>query len=154
MTQTFLQGLLTQIMIVSLKLALLSGARIGEVLTLTPEQIDAAHRVWIKPHSLTKQKKTSIIPLQDEAITVAEALLALGLPDYDPCLRLWQRIRKLIGRTDATVHDLRHSRASSLARAGASLPQIGKLLGHASQSTTQRYVHLIDADLRALVERA
>jgi integrase len=137
----------------ALRLALLTGARIGEVLSLTADQIDASRRVWIKPHTLTKQKKISIVPLQPEALAVAEALLAIGLPEYKTCTRVWARTRAVIGRPDIRIHDLRHSRASALARNGASLPQIGKLLGHASHQTTARYLHLIDADLRDLVER-
>jgi integrase len=112
----------------ALKLALLTGARIGEVTTISADQIDVGRRVWIKPHTLTKQKRTSVVPLQDEAIVVAEALLALGPPDYESCRLCWGRVRKVINRQNARVHDLRHSRASSLARNGASLPQISRLL--------------------------
>ena len=44
-------------------------------------------------------------------------------------------------------HDLRHTAASLLAKAGLSLLQIGKVLGHTEQQTTQRYSHLIDEDV-------
>jgi integrase len=136
-----------------LRLALLTGARIGEVVTLSADQIDAGRRIWIKPHTLTKQKKLHIVPLQPEALAIAESLLSLGPPPYRSCVRVWERVRATIGRTDVRVHDLRHTRASALARNGASLPQIGKLLGHASHATTVRYTHLVDGDLRDLVER-
>ena len=136
-----------------MRLALLTGARIGEVVTLSPDQIDASRRVWIKPHTLTKQKRVSIVPLQPEALAIAEALLSIGPPPYRSCVRVWECVRAVIGRPDVRVHDLRHSRASALARNGASLPQIGKLLGHASHATTNRYMHLVDRDLRDLVER-
>jgi integrase len=138
----------------ALRLALLTGCRIGEAVTLAADQIDAGHRVWIKPHGLTKQKRTSVIPLQDEAVNLAQELLRIGVPDYESCRLCWGRVRVIIGRPDVRVHDLRHSRASSLARGGASLPQIGRLLGHASPATTQRYMHLVDRDLRDLVERS
>ncbi len=138
----------------ALRLALLTGARIGEVVTLAPGQIDASRRVWIKPHGLTKQKRVHIVPLQDEALAIAGALLTLGLPDYEACRRCWDRAKAIIGRPDVRVHDLRHSRASALARGGASLPQIGRLLGHSAPATTNRYMHLVDRDLRDLVERS
>lgn len=49
------------------------------------------------------------------------------------------------------VHnDLRHSFASMAADAGASLPMIGGLLGHADPQTTARYVHLVDKRLHEL----
>jgi integrase len=40
------------------------------------------------------------------------------------------------------IHDLRHSFASFAIADGASLFLIGKLLGHASARTTERYAHL------------
>ena len=97
--------------------------------------------------------KSGAMPLQDEALAIAQELLALGPPEYRACVHAWARVRAIIGRPDVRVHDLRHSRASALARNGASLPQIGKLLGHASHATTNRYMHLVDRDLRDLVER-
>jgi integrase len=48
------------------------------------------------------------------------------------------------------IHDLRHSFASMAADAGASLPMIGGLLGHADPQTTARYVHLVDKQLHEL----
>ena len=51
-------------------------------------------------------------------------------------------------------HDQRHSAASALADMGASLLDIGTILGHRSQQTTKRYAHLTDARLRDLIEQA
>ena len=107
----------------ALKLALLTGARIGEILSLAPEQIDAGRKLWIKQHPLVKQKRLHVLPLQAEALAIAEALLAIGLPTYWQVRMLWERVRVALGRREATIHDLRHSRASALARSGASLPK-------------------------------
>ena len=46
------------------------------------------------------------------------------------------------------MHDLRHSFASTGAAGGMGLPIIGKLLGHASTVTTQRYAHLSNDPVR------
>ena len=138
----------------ALRLALLTGARIGEVIGLVKSQIDVAHKVWIKPAATTKQKKLHILPMQKEALDLALELIELGLPDYESCKRCWERARKVIGREDVHIHDLRHSRASSLARRKASLMEIGKVLGHSSPATTQRYAHLVVEDIRNLVEAA
>jgi integrase len=137
-----------------LRLALLTGCRIGEALTLTAKQVDLKRALWVKPSSHTKSKKTHIVPLQKEALAVLRELLKLDLPDYPQCRRAWWRVRAKLKRPDIRIHDLRHSRASALARGGASLPQIGRVLGHAAPATTQRYLHLIDSDLVDLVERA
>ncbi|MBR0695212.1 site-specific integrase [Bradyrhizobium lablabi] len=138
----------------ALRLALLTGARIGEVLLLEAAQIDAKRRIWIKPSAHTKQKKSHIVPLQVEALALAKEILRIGLPDYDACRRAWSRARKIVGREDVRIHDLRHSRASALARNGASLPQIGRVLGHTAPATTQRYAHLVATDLVDLIERS
>jgi site-specific recombinase XerD len=50
------------------------------------------------------------------------------------------------------VHDIRHSFASILVSAGASLPLIGQMLGHTQVQTTQRYAHLYDDPLRKAAE--
>lgn len=50
------------------------------------------------------------------------------------------------------LHDLRHSFASILVSAGASLPLIGRLLGHTQPQTTARYAHLYDEPLRRAAE--
>ena len=138
----------------TLRLALLTGCRIGEVLSLTPDQIDATRKVWAKPAAATKQRRLHVSPLQAEALAIAQELLRIGLPGYRACRRAWERARAIIGRPDAHIHDLRHSRASALARNGASLLQIGKVLGHTAPATTARYAHLVDRDLAALVERS
>ena len=53
---------------------------------------------------------------------------------------------------DVRIHDLRHSFASVGVNGGASLPIIGKLLGHAKSSTTEKYSHLAADPVRAVNE--
>ena len=109
--------------------------------------------MWIKPAATTKQKRLHIAPLSKDALAVAQELLAIGPPTYDQVRAVWDRVRTAIGRPDVRIHDLRHSRASALARSGATLLQIGKVLGHTAPPTTARYSHLVDRDLADLVER-
>src|SRR5918993_852070 len=54
----------------------------------------------------------------------------------------WRANRKRAGLEDVRIHALRHTFASVAAASGASLPIIGKLLGHAQSATTERYAHL------------
>ena len=57
---------------------------------------------------------------------------------------------RTIVKHSARPHDLRHTHASILASAGASLPLIGALLGHSQPATTARYAHLfLDAQRKA-----
>lgn len=58
----------------------------------------------------------------------------------------------LIDQPTVRIHDLRHSFASILVSAGASLPLIGQLLGHTQVQTTQRYAHLFDEPMREAAE--
>lgn len=67
--------------------------------------------------------------------------------------RPWEAISKAAGLKDVRIHDLRHSFASFAAAGGASLPIIGRLLGHTQPATTQRYSHLADDPLRAVADR-
>ena len=54
----------------------------------------------------------------------------------------WGKALKEAGITDFTFHSLRHTTASYLAQSGASLLEIGNVLGHKSLSVTKRYAHL------------
>jgi integrase len=57
--------------------------------------------------------------------------------------RRWQRIRAAAKLVDFRWHDLRHSCASILLQSGATLGQVGQVLGHRSPSMTMRYAHLV-----------
>jgi site-specific recombinase XerD len=65
----------------------------------------------------------------------------------------WEWVRDAAGLEDVRLHDLRHSFASILVSAGASLPLIGALLGHSNPATTARYAHLFLDPQRAAAER-
>jgi integrase len=137
----------------AVELALLTGARRGEVLGATWEQFDLAAGVWTKPAHATKSGKRHRIPLSPEAVALlrglprTEAGPFVSLPAWQ-LTRDWHAARREAGLSDVRFHDLRHSYASLLASAGLSLPVIGALLGHAQPSTTARYAHLLDGALR------
>jgi integrase len=68
-----------------------------------------------------------------------------------------QMVRRLRSRTgiDFTVHMLRHTAATEMIRAGVPIEVAARLLTHRSSVTTsQIYVHLLPADLRAESTRA
>ena len=56
----------------------------------------------------------------------------------------WNAIRETAGLKNFRWHDLRHSCASLLAQNGATLLEIGSVLGHKSPSATKRYAHLVE----------
>ena len=53
-----------------------------------------------------------------------------------------------------TLHQLRHSYATEMLRAGASLPVVKELLGHRSLEMTMRYVQVSQIDLQREYHRA
>lgn len=70
--------------------------------------------------------------------------------------RLMVEARKELGIEKCTVHTLRHSFATHLVEAGASLHTVKALLGHAHIDTTMIYLHLThrtEQDSRDLVEK-
>ena len=144
--------------IATIRLLLLTGCRVGEILSLKWQYVDLQRGLLFLPDSKTGQKS---IFLNDDAKEIIAAIPRLPDNPYLivgalPGARLvnlqkpWRRIRKLAGIEDVRLHDLRHSFASVAAANGASLPLIGKLLGHSQPSTTQRYAHLVADPVREL----
>ena len=67
---------------------------------------------------------------------------------------LWGKARDAAGIVaDARLYDLRHAHASHAVMNGESLYTAGRLLGHRSPTTTNRYAHLDDATLGEAAER-
>lgn len=72
--------------------------------------------------------------------------------DRHKALREWYRACDAAGVRRICVHDLRHTAATRMLRATGSLSVTQKLLGHTRATTTQRYAHVLDDDLRAAME--
>jgi len=56
------------------------------------------------------------------------------------------------GYLDAHPHDIRHSRATNLLKAGLDVVTVSKILGHKTISSTSTYLHLIVDDIRKKLE--
>lgn len=54
---------------------------------------------------------------------------------------------------DISAHKLRHTCATLMLKHGANIHEIQRLLGHADIRTTERYLHLVDADQQAAIRR-
>jgi len=65
----------------------------------------------------------------------------------------WNRAVRDSGIENFVWHDLRHSCASFLAAVGASLPEIGAVLGHKSALSTARYSHLATTATASILEK-
>lgn len=135
----------------AIRLLLLTGARLNEILGTRNEWIDLRNRVIVLPDSKTGPKK---IYLSEQAVeTINQQLKSVGgsaflFPGNGKTGRMinlrkpWQKVCDQMRLTNVRIHDLRHTAASIAASQGASLIMIGKLLGHSQAQTTLRYAHI------------
>jgi len=136
--------------ILAARLLILTGCRLGEIMTLKWDYIDFDAPALRLPDSKTGKK---IVHLGAPAVeylrdaqridnnpwVITGTLLGRPLSDLQP---FWQRVRARAGVKDVRIHDLRHTFASTAVASGQGLPMIGKLLGHTQVQTTARYAHL------------
>ena len=145
----------------AIRLLILTGARRNEILTLKWSEVDLDRARLLLGDSKTGQKT---IHLNEGAVAVLRALPRLRsnpyvIPGRKTGTHLanlhnaWEEVRIAAKIGECRIHDLRHSFASLAVDAGASLPMIGKLLGHSQPRTTARYAHLSDTTVRDLNER-
>lgn len=62
-------------------------------------------------------------------------------------------LRGRLRRPGLHIHDLRHSLASALVSSGATLPEVGAMLGHKAVQSTKRYAHLYPHRVAEIVGR-
>lgn len=70
----------------------------------------------------------------------------------------WWRARERAAKKqpsvkDLRVHDLRHAAATRMGRATGNLQLVQKMLGHKRITTSARYAHVSDSDLRDALNR-
>jgi integrase len=147
--------------VAAIRLLILTGARLREVLHAKWPEIDFQRGLLNLADSKTGRKS---IFLNAPALEILASLPRLegnphiipGLKEGAPRVDLkkpWAAVTKAAGPEGVRIHDLRHSHASVGAAAGLSLPFIGKLLGHTQPATTARYSHLAHDPVREASER-
>ena len=128
----------------AVRIQLLTGARVGEVLSACWSEVDFTRGVWIKPSHHTKQKRTEHVPLSTPALALlsemreragpAERYLFPGnVPDkpLQGIKKFWRGITEEAGLQDYRLHDNRHTHASHLVSSGLSLEIVGRVSGGA-----------------------
>ncbi|MGE4335637.1 MAG: tyrosine-type recombinase/integrase [Pigmentiphaga sp.] len=156
-----------------LRLCLFTGARSGNVKAMAWSQLDLVSGLWTISSAHHKNKRVHSIPLAAPAIEIlrnrvgvdpvwvfpsassASGHLESGhYPVWREALAIFVKEAELTEPPDLKPHDLRHTAASWLVTQGASLPLVGRLLGHTTQATTQRYAHLAVDPVRVALEQA
>lgn len=151
----------TQSAINAIRLLVLTGCRLGEIMSLKWIHVDLKARELRLPDSktgakivhfgkaaaevLTRIKRVDGNPYVITGVKVGAYLTDLQHP--------WRRLRAKAGLDDVRIHDLRHSYASRALALGEGLPMIGKLLGHTQVQTTARYAHLANQPVKAAAAR-
>jgi len=142
-------------------LALTTGARSGELERLTWGDIDwDRHEAAIHQTKNGDKKTLPLIPaVMEELIRhkgTDSRLVFASIKRPDVAYNhetAWKEALKIAKIKDFRFHDLRHTCASYLAQNGATLLEIGDVLGHRNLSVTKRYSHLATAHKSALINR-
>lgn len=144
-------------------LAISSGMRQNEIMSLTWQQIDLQRKQIVLEKTKNKTRRT--IPLAGLALELLQQHLQqrrlhhnLLFPGKVPgkpidLRKAWLAALKQSGIQDFKFHDLRHCAASYLAMSGCSLVEIGILLGHKRLEVTKRYSHLSQKHMFKIVEK-
>jgi integrase/recombinase XerC len=151
-----------------LELLYSSGIRVGELVGLNLNRLDLDLGI-VKV--MGKGRKERIVPVGSKAVEALKAYsekrgafggeepLFINLRGGRLTARSVGRlIKKYTKRSGIfrriSPHTLRHSFATHLLDAGADIREIQEMLGHASLSTTQRYIHLSPGKLMEVYDRA
>lgn len=144
----------SQYPIAAVRLLLLTGKRLREILDLRWDQIDLDHRTirWTD----TKTGNMTA-PLNDAALEVLQGLTRIEgnpfvlpgqgnprKPNQGPqpihdLRKFWARLLRLAKVSDLRRHDLRHAHGNEAAGLGLNLQVVAKLLGHHDAHTSARY---------------
>jgi integrase len=147
--------------IAAIKLLMLTGRRLNEVLGLRWSWIDLDAKVMRLPDT---KNGALLVSLGDAAVAVLadlkadardEIFVIAGQRKGAALVNLqkpWRALRALAGLDDVRIHDLRHTYASIGAGLGMSLPLLGRLLGHTQAATTSRYAHLAQDPVRVAAD--
>lgn len=140
-----------------IRLALHTGCRKNELLTLKWSDVHIDRRVILLRPEQTKANKRRAVPLNQTALQALDNLRQQNDTQWVFARRkngkpgerikaldwLFRKAVKQAGIEDFRIHDLRHTFASWLVSEGVELVKVRDLLGHTSIKMTERYAHLM-----------
>jgi integrase len=144
-------------------LALSTGARYSEIMTLTWQNIDF-HRQTMRLEN-TKNGERRTVPVTGLAwqhLLSLSKVRKLGVNLIFPAKNgkkpadiqdAWDAALDRAQISDFRFHDLRHTAASNLAMSGASLLEIAQILGHKTLAMVLRYAHLTEQHTASVLSR-
>jgi integrase len=143
-------------------IALYTGARRGNVLSMRWNEIDLTNGRWAIPGAKFKNGKPQVVHLAPPAVEILKSRRKNDsewvFPGADGHLRkpqrAWRNLCRRANLQDLRIHDLRRTLGSWQAAGGTSLAIIGKSLGHRTAQATAVYARLDLEPVKASVNAA
>lgn len=126
------------------KLLIFTAQRRGEVVGMRWEEIDLKAGIWTIPGDRTKNHRAHVVPLTSSAVTILKSLPhiddcefvfpARGYTDraYSGYSKGKRELDAIAGQHGWTLHDLRRTAATGMARAGVPPHVVERILNHVS----------------------
>lgn len=140
------------------------GLRVGELVRLLPQDIHSERKlIRVDQGKGRKDRYTLLSPRLLEELRsywreyrpttwLFENRNGSGPLPKATAQRIFYNLKQRAGLTHGHgIHSLRHSFGTHLMEAGAPLPVIQRLMGHASLTTTAKYLHVTSKHLESLV---
>jgi integrase len=150
------------------RLLIVTGARRAALCSMRWEDLDLAAGVWAVPAVWSKNRHEMAVPLTSVAVDVLrrrqksrtrspwvwsseKARIGHVVNPEKP----WRRFLDAAGiKETVSLHDVRRTLGSSLAKSGAAAAIISKALGHVSPQSARAYVHLDVEPAKTAIEKA
>lgn len=124
-----------------------TGMRVQELLGLTEANLEDG---WVRLfEEQTKGKESRYVPVPEHLQKPLAHMIEFGFPTYRVLYDGFVKASKVLGLTDkVTPHVLRHTTATQLTAKGVPTATVMRFLGHKHISTTMRYAHVQQEDLK------
>lgn len=142
-------------------LAICTGARFGELITLKWQNIDFERRLMRLEKTKNGEKRAVPLapPAYNEMLKLYEARRGGVTWLFPRCdgqapftvKKYWESAMREAELENFRFHDLRHTTASYLAMNGATLIEIAAVLGHKTLQMVKRYSHVTDQHTSAIL---
>lgn len=144
------------------KILILTGQRVGEVLSMEWQDLDLENSLWTIPPGKTKNGRSHTVPLVQPVVELLVSLQrksewVFPSPKNQNHIaslnKTMKRIKDLSG-VYFHIHDLRRTVATGLARLGVPREVIAKILNHSDRSVTAVYErHEYEQEKRHALEK-
>lgn len=146
-----------------------TACRLGEILSLQWGDVNLERRELTVQAMKAKTRTARIVPISTRLLSTLEMrrldpngkefgpekyVFGNELGEQITSVRAaWQETRVKAGLADLQLRDLRHEAGSRFDEAGVSMNYVSKLLGHASLTTTTRYLNVQRRGLHLAMEK-